>query len=110
MAKINKNRRSHLKKDHLNWNKNKPLGINHLSVLFDNASTTMWYINSRKKIFIINVFCWINKKEHLRLQKEIFINNFNQYYNFEYNFVYENDEFNQVYNAKMTVFKIFKPY
>lgn len=67
-------------------------------------------LSQEKKFLLLIFFVELIKKKHLRLQKEIFINNFNQYYNFEYNFVYENDEFNQVYNAKMTVFKIFKPY
>lgn len=109
MAKTTK-RTSHLRKDHLNWDKNKPIGINHLDALFSNIKDTQWYLSTRRSILLINLFCWINKKDHLILQKEMFINNFNQYYNFGYNFIDENDEFNLVYNKRMTILKIFKPY
>lgn len=98
-----------LKKDHSNYELNKPIGINRLENLFNNARLQKWYVLTRKKIILINLFPY-RRKERLKIQREIFTNFFNQYYNFDFNIINENWEFNEVYNSKLTIFKIFKPY
>lgn len=107
--KVTKKKNSHFKQDQLNYEQNKPLGLDYLDILFDNVRLTKWYINVRRKIVLINLVCF-KRKEKLHIQREIFIQYFNQYYNFDYDFIYQNDELNEVYNRRMTVFKIFRPY
>lgn len=107
--KTKKGKSYQLKKDHFNYEKNKPIGIDRLENLFNNARLTYWYIMVRKKILLINLFPY-HRRERLRSQKEIFTNFFNQYYNFDFNIINENWEFTLVYNSKMTILKIFKPY
>lgn len=98
-----------LRKDHFNYEQNKPIGINRLENLFNNARLTHWYIMTRRKIILINLLPF-NRRARLRKQKAIFTNFFNQYYSFDFNIINENWEFTSVYNSKMTIFKIFKPY
>lgn len=103
MFKNNK-KNSHLKKDHLNYDQNKPIGINHLNILFDGVSNTKWYLQCRKRILIIKLFAF-NKKNKLLIEKQIFLNYFNQFYNFDYDWIYSNNEFDTVYNKKMNLNK-----